>query len=228
MGLDRKLPALLESKPDIAIIQECAEPQVVQRKNSAFTPASSLWHGFSPHKGLGVASFGDYRVELDASFDEGNEIILPVRVHGPVRFNLLAVWSYNDRGKRGRRKMTGPVLRALQSSGGFCRENHPLIVAGDFNNNVIWDHRHGANKMSDIFDALEEFGLVSLYHGTRNAIRGEEEPTLYWRDRKAHGPTYHIDYIFAPKCWIQAGATLHMGDFTPHSDHIALTLELPE
>jgi len=30
----------------------------------------------------------------------------------------------------------------------------------------------------------------------------ESDPTIYWRDRKADRPRYHIDYCFLPESWI--------------------------
>ena len=37
--------------------------------------------------------------------------------------------------------------------------------------------------------------------------------TLYWRDRKKDGPTYHIDYIFLPTQWLGRVRDLSVGTY---------------
>ena len=231
MALHRKLAALLQLRPDVAVIPECADVKAVRQKTPLLVPESALWAGRNPHKGLAVFEFGDYSVELDDSYHPENKIIAPVRVAGPVSFNLLAIWSDNDRNEAGRNKREGPVLRALKSSKEFCTEG-PLVVAGDFNNHVRWDEAGKPNNQANIVAALESIGLVSAYHFDRNVGQGEEpEPTHYWRDRKKQGPTYHIDYIFLPRQWAENMREMTVGSFEDWcgsglSDHVPLVVEV--
>lgn len=233
MALHTKLGALSGLQPDIAIVSESAQPEVLLDKAPGFRPSGHVWAGRTKHKGLGVLSFGPYRVELDASHRPDNEIVLPIRVSGPVEFNLLAVFAYNNRGESGRRLRVGPVLRALEDSATFCAEDRPLVVAGDFNNHIVWDRPGKANNMAGIFAALEGRGLVSAYHWSRRVALGEEpDPTIFWRDRREDGPRYHIDYIFIPRVWAENGLTFSIGGFgdwigSGLSDHVPLTVDTP-
>jgi hypothetical protein len=79
---------------------------------------------------------------------------------------------------------------------------------------------------------VERLGLVSAYHRLRNEPHGQEtEPTLYWRDRRKDGPTYHIDYIFLPIPWIAKVRDLRLGTFEDWcgsglSDHVPIVAEI--
>ena len=81
-------------------------------------------------------------------------------------------------------------------------------------------------------EILEKMGLVSVYHEQRGERQGEETiPTIYWRDRKRDGPTYHIDYIFLPRSWLPAVNDFSIGSFddwcaTGLSDHVPLILDV--
>ena len=234
MGLDKKLDGLLGLRPDIAIVAESADRQTLRGKRPDVPLSGHVWMGKSRHKGLGVLTFGDYEIELDTnSYRPENEIVLPIRVDGPTPFNLLAVWSFNDRGQRGRHLRPGPVLRALDAASSFCAESRPLVVAGDFNNHSIWDRPGKPNNMAAITEAMHALGLVSAYHWTRGVALGDEsEPTHFWRDRRKDGPTYHIDYVFVPKTWATGSMDFEIGGFDDWcrpggSDHVPLVVEFP-
>jgi len=233
MALHSKLDALDALKPDVAVISEMARPEIVARKAGGVNLDSAFWDGAGDNKGIGVLTNGCYRAEVDSSYQPENSYVVPLRVSGTLSFNLLAVWSHNNRKQKGRRTRPGPILRALEASAGFCREG-PLIVAGDFNNHVIWDKPGKPNNMAAIADALAEFGLVSAYHASRRVGLGEEpEPTLYWRNRTADGPSYHIDYVFIPADWAVAGFSFEVGGYADWvgnglSDHVPLVLTVHE
>ena len=59
----------------------------------------------------------------------------------------------------------------------------------------------------------------------------EREPTLYWRDRREDGPTYHIDYVFLPGLWIEKVRDLSIGGFEAWcgsglSDHVPVVVDV--
>ena len=56
MALRQKFDRLLSLRPDVAVIQECADPTAI-----GWQPACAAydWIGFNPDKGLGVFTFGD-------------------------------------------------------------------------------------------------------------------------------------------------------------------------
>ena len=231
MALHRKFEALFSLQPDIAIVPECADLPTLQRKAEELIPDQAVWVGENKNKGLGVFAFNGYEVRLDPSYNTDYRIIAPIRVEGPISFNLLAAWSFNNRGEVGRKDQPGPVLRALDGYSDFCTER-PLVVAGDFNNHVQWDKPGHANNQSNINQALSNRGLVSAYHAILNVEHGNEpKPTHYWRDRKKDGPSYHIDYIFVPERWANRASTIIIGSFEDWcgnglSDHVPLVLEI--
>ena len=107
------------------------------------------------------------------------------------------------------------------------------MVAGDFNSNAIWDKPGWRINHSTKVRILERgFGLVSAYHVVRGEAHGEErEATLYWRDRRKDGPSYHIDYVFLPALWIEKVRDLSIGSFETWcgsglSDHVPVVVDI--
>jgi exodeoxyribonuclease-3 len=227
MALHDKLDAMASLHPDVAVICECAKPETIRAKSQGRLPESVVWVGENEHKGLAVIGMGPWRVRLDESYDPSIRHVVPVHVDGPTPFRLLAVWAFSGRAnldEMGR----GPLALAMTRYEGFCKQA-PLVVAGDFNNNAIWNNpknpTHG--HLKDVA-SLAGFGLFSAYHHQRNVAQGQEpEPTHYWRNRKVEGPTYHLDYIFAPVGWKPALRGVEVGEFgawvgSGLSDHVPL------
>jgi exodeoxyribonuclease-3 len=232
MALDRKFAALRSLRPDVAVISECASPERLRPKlDLARRGVDLLWVGRNPHKGLAVLGFKGNRVRLLPGHDPGLEFIAPVRVDGPVPFNLLAVWAQNASGGNTRKDQPGPLNRALARYRAFLTTG-PAAVAGDFNNNVFWDKPGWAMNHAGTVTVLESYGLVSAYHAARGEAQGSERtPTHYWRDRKKDGPTYHIDYIFVPRDWTAGLRELRVGRFAKWcgsglSDHVPLVVDV--
>ena len=57
MALHDKYKHLLALKPDVAIIPECANVDLIRKKAPDFVHSSSIWVGDNCHKGLGVFAF---------------------------------------------------------------------------------------------------------------------------------------------------------------------------
>lgn len=96
-GLDRKIEQLLLLKPDIAVVPECAEPDILRRKAPGFTFTDCEWTGEQCNKGLGVFSFNGHTLRRHQSWDRQYHIFLPLEVRGTHPVNLLAVWAFNHR-----------------------------------------------------------------------------------------------------------------------------------
>ena len=62
-------------KPDIAIIPECAEPEVVKKKSKGFEFNDAVWIGKSTNKGLGVFTFGSFTAIKSPIFSPDFEIV---------------------------------------------------------------------------------------------------------------------------------------------------------
>jgi exodeoxyribonuclease-3 len=229
-GFHRKSAALAALAPDVAILSECADLDILRRKAQHFAPSGALWTGDNPQRGLAVFSFGGYRLSRARSFDPAITYALPVRVKGAANFNLVALWAHHHRAPF-RQVTPGPTLRALQAYRRLLRER-PSILAGDLNNHIRWDRPRKASNHANALAVLDDLGMVSAYHAFLGLAPGaEHHPTLYWRDRTEAGPTYHIDYAFVPKGSLAALRSVTVGGYaewigTGLSDHAPLILEL--
>ena len=228
MALDKKMDALARLRPNIAVLPEVAK----KIKGPLATDRTYEWLGINPHKGLGVMAFSPFKVELACTPDRNLEWVLPLRIRGEVDFILLAAWAMNQRASG---QASGPnrdrqVMGALQSYASLMNEL-PVVVAGDFNDNVIWDRPRSARSFAATLNDLQQRGLESAYHEFRGEKFGEESiPTIYWRDRKRDGPSYHIDYCFIPRIWMPY-ATVTVGSFDEwiaekYSDHVPLIVDI--
>jgi exodeoxyribonuclease-3 len=227
MGLERKMKPLRSMRPDIAILSEVADPERLRQKLPELMDVPIVWVGSNPNKGLAVISFTGSALELDNSYRTTNQYIAPVQVNGQRSFRLLALWDHNDR-TEGLNKRPGPLLRAIDDSTDFCG-NGDLMVAGDFNNNPLWDRPNGPNNMQVVADALMKRGLVSVYHKKTGLEFGAEEQGTYWHYRKRTMP-YHIDYVFVPMTWFANMVSFEIGNFDDwcapgYSDHAPLIAE---
>ena len=104
------------------------------------------------------------------------------------------------------------------------------MVVGDFNSAPQWDTPKNP-RFADLVNRYEGAGLRSAYHALSGQPFGSEsQPTHWWRDRKADGPTYHIDYAFLPESWLHA-STIEIGGFErwvteAGSDHAPLVIDI--
>ena len=232
MAFHRKAEALLALRPDIAVISECAEPERLRRlMRSSWIEDDPVWIGHHATKGLAVFAFNGYRARLSPIYWPSLRHIAPVHISGPVDVNLLAIWAQNASGGVMRKHQLGPLRRSLSRYHQFLDEG-PVVLAGDFNNNAIWDKPGWRINHMTMVEILRKRGLVSVYHELRCEAHGQEtEPTIYWRDRTRDGPTYHIDYMFLPSTWLSAIDAFEIGSFDDWcgnglSDHVPLTVEV--
>lgn len=231
MALHRKVEALLSQKPDIAVVSECARPDILAERGVTDLEACSvLWMGENPHKGLGIFAFNDFTVSRVQPFYPTLRFVLPARIEGPRTFNLLAVWAQNASAGITRKHQSGPLRRALTKYKTFI-DSGPTVIGGDWNSNAIWDKPGWRiNHMSKV-NLLEGMGLYSAYHAFHEEEHGcETIPTHYWRDRRIDGPTYHIDYVFAPLPWLRNTKEFEIGTFDDWignglSDHVPLIID---
>jgi len=234
MALHRKAEALLALRPDVAVISECAEPPRLRgRSDVDWIEAEPVWVGNNPNKGLAVFGFNGYRARLMPEYAAYLRYIVPVRVEGPSVFNLLAVWAQIAAAGTNRKHQLGPLRRAIARYREFLAET-PCFIAGDWNNNVFWDKPGWRTNHRGTVDSLERLGLVSAYHEVRGEAQGAETiPTLYWRDRRKDGPTYHIDYIFLSRALLPRIGHFEVGGFEAWcgnglSDHVPLLVEIED
>jgi hypothetical protein len=233
MGFHRKHGAASDLQSDVLVVSECARPDLLEKRGLRLSADSHIWVGDNPNKGLAVIVRPPYRVS--ASFDCSDKLpvwTFPARVTTPMgaQVDLLAVWSYWYRDDRN--AFGNPVVDALARFADRISPNN-LCVAGDFNTSVIWDRGTKKSNHRYTSEVLASHGLVSAYHHIGgHAYGAEPEPTIFWRDRTASGPRYHIDYIYIPLAWCDKSITASIGTYTDWvatrlSDHVPLTVNIP-
>ena len=231
MKFDQKHSALMRLRPDIAIIPECAKPEVLSVKAAGFRPTSVVWCGDNSNKGLAVFSFGHYRLKPTGERDPSLKYVLPVDVEGPTTFKVLATWAFMGKNDMRSNIDPGPLLRSTFIYEDALKSGRTLM-AGDYNNHVRWDRPRNPRNFANYLARMDALGLMSAYHALHGEQVGEEKAqTHFWRDRKVNTATnFHIDYIFAPKSWLALPAKCEVGSHadwcgTGLSDHVPLVLE---
>lgn len=221
----RKLSAILDLQPDVAVIAECAHPDILAKKAKYFRPSSSDWVGDNPHKGLAVFTFGSYSMTRAANWDPSLRYFLPACVSGPESVNLLATWAFS-RSDPPTAIPNSPSLRdAVEHYRDFLSST-VAVVAGDFNAGVRWD-AGGRFPFSAVADELGRLGFKSAVHSSKEWRFGEEtQPTFFDRTRK--DMEFHIDYVFVKQQSLQpprasVGLREH---WRPLSDHMPIIVEL--
>jgi len=194
MSFHAKAGRLAALRPDLAVVPECACPEVLLRRAPELEFASYAWAGASSRKGLAVFSIGDWRLATDRAADSRSATALPVRVTGPASFRLLAVWALPRRSRRASGASPEPLARAIARLAPFL-DDRPAIVAGDFNSALVSRRPGGSVRPSRLVGRLADLGFVSAYHRARRVEHGaEREATLFLNRRLARGR--HTDHVF--------------------------------
>jgi exonuclease III len=229
MAFRKKYPDILPYNPDLLIVPECEDP--ANFKEHFYSDYE--WIGDNKNKGLAVFSFNNFKIFLHESHNKEFKYILPVVVtkNDEKIMNLIAVWAQdNDDPKR---RYIGNVWCALNYYKDLFKES--VIIAGDFNWNVIWDRKKSSlhGTLNDVINLLKECGVYSTYHSIPDAIFGtnvvfgnEKDPTLFLLKNK--GKPYHIDYIFTSKDIIENIESCYVGkykDWITLSDHMPVFAE---
>jgi hypothetical protein len=227
LALQSKIKPLLSLRPDIAIIAESANPAVVREKAPDFNFSDVLWIGHNDHKGLGVYSFGELYLAAHHNYNPAYELFLPIKVLGRHKINLLAVWAFNHRSRKSALKNGAPTRAAINYYRHFIQDQ-PTLIAGDFDNSVVWDKPGKKSNFADIAEDLNKAGFVSAYHEKDNHKYGQEpEPTLL--QKKHHTQDCHIDYCFVPGEWMSHVIDVSVGkadEWIRFSDHVPLVADM--
>lgn len=222
MALRLKFDRLRSLRPDVAVVQECADPGAGKGWRPDCT--SYDWIGFNPAKGLGIFTFGDLALTRHPDYSDAYALYLPVRVTGPWRFNLLGVWSAGPRTMPA--GATNDPLAALAYYRRFLSEG-PAVVAGDFNRLPQQMAVRRSGPGSSVTDALAAAGLVNADYAMSDATGQPALQRTHFHQRKP-SRGFVVDYVFLP-----ASEAAHLTAFEvcgPHdwitwSDHVPLTAE---
>jgi exodeoxyribonuclease III len=225
----KKYGNILSYKSDLLIVPECEHPDNFKK---AFY-SDVVWIGNNNKKGLGVFSFNNLKISLHESYFEEFKYILPleVTINNEKITNLIAVWAQDNNDPK--RRYIGNVWCALNYYKDLFKEQ--VIIAGDFNWNVIWDRGKSSlyGTLTDVINLLGQYGIYSAYHSIPDVIFGietnfgyEKEPTLYHlKDKKK---PYHVDYIFASENFISNIKACYVGkceNWITISDHMPVFAE---
>ena len=221
-AFERKAGLIFSGSPDVAVIQECSK----RSTETPFHGYAAQWVGSISNKGLGVFCRKDWGLRRLAEPKESDpKWIVPFRVRGPLNFTLIAVWACAIKGSR-RESYVGQIHRAIETYPKWFSEG-PVVVAGDFNSNAIFDKNRREENHSSMVDELKKSGLESAYHAYFKQEHGVEETPTFHLYRRAERP-FHFDYIFVPVEW-QEGMRVEIGshdDWASESDHCPLTVEV--
>lgn len=209
----RKIAALETLAPDVAIISEALEPE---RETDRL-----LWFPSNASRlGIQVRAFGEHRLRRLKAAELPN-CVVPVRVSGPVSFNLLAIWTWPAP------SYTQAFLNGLSAYRRLLRRG-PTVVAGDFNGNPMFDKPGAKNKWWTLgFTELHEAGLVSAYHAFNAVEFGQEAHATHHFLRRPERP-FHIDFCFVPRPWADAKLQVrveHGPEWSALSDHFPLVVD---
>ena len=188
LKLSSKFETIKRLNADILIIQECEK-----LPKDYFPGAEYHWIGHQDNKGVGVVLF-NLTAEIDKAFNDKLDYFLPLNLDNGIK--LLATWSFTYRaaGRFGDGHL-GHVSDALSYYKDWLTETDQGIIAGDFNNSVIWDKGTKESNFMNTNSALQSLGYQSTYHQlTGEGFGAEKSATLYHTKNK--NKQYHIDYIY--------------------------------
>lgn len=218
----RKASLVLAYKPDIVVVPECEHPDKLKFETGTPLPNNVFWFGSNPHKGLGVFSYSNYKLQLSDIHNPAFRTILPLTIKNEkLQFTLFAIWANNpeDRGFQ----YIGQVWKAINFYSDLLK-NERTILVGDFNSNTIWDKPRREGNHSTVVEFLANKGIHSVYHKFFNQIQGKEKhDTLFMYRHK--DKSYHIDYCFASDDFINKLSAIEIGRYKKwckHSDHTPL------
>lgn len=219
MAFRKKAEFILSHQPDILIVPECEHPDKLKFSAGTPLPGNILWYGTNQHKGLGIFSYGRYKLKLLDIHDDSIKTILPIAVTGgAINFTLLAVWAYNPMDKD--YNYIGQVWKAIHRYEHLLKKKN-IIIAGDLNSNVFWDKLNRKSNHSMVVEKLKGSNIHSTYHAHFNLEQGKEaHPTFFLYRHK--GKPYHIDHCFASGNLINKLKSVEIGsykDWLAHSDH---------
>lgn len=227
MAFRKKAAVILKHKPDILVVPECEHPDKFGF-DGRLQPSDWLWFGNNLNKGLGIFSYGRFRLRVRRGHNPDFKTIIPVSVNdGRVAFTLYAVWAWNPHDPDG--KYVEQVWKALNY---YDRRltKAPVILAGDFNSNTIWDKKFRIGNHSHVVKRLEEKKIYSAYHLHHKQTQGAERHATLYMYRHKDKP-YHIDYCFLSADLAARVESVKIGShrfWTRFSDHVPVMVNIAD
>ena len=225
MAFRKKVALLLAHQPDLLIIPECEHPKKFRYDSTLPQPTTALWFGSNQNKGLGIFSFGEFRLKLRRIHNPDFRMIVPIAVKSPgVEFSLYAIWANNPDDLDG--QYVEQVWKAIHHYDKLLKSTK-TILAGDFNSNTIWDRPRREGNHTTVVEKLAAKNIHSTYHKFFKEKQGKETQPTWFLYRHKDKP-YHIDYCFVSVDMIETLKSVEIGDFdywTRFSDHVPLIVD---
>ncbi|MDB5279162.1 MAG: Endonuclease/Exonuclease/phosphatase family protein [Ferruginibacter sp.] len=220
MAFRKKASFILKYKPDILIVPECECIKNLAFGEGIQQPTDMLWYGTNQHKGLGIFSYGSFKLKLLKNHNPELKMIIPIAVTGGhCDFTLYAVWANNPADPDG--QYVEQVWKALHHYDKKIKTKQTILI-GDFNSNSIWDRKYREGNHSNVVEHLEQKGIISCYHSHHQQVQGQElHPTFYLYRHK--DKPYHLDYCFASSDMMDSIEQVEIGDYDfwkQYSDHV--------
>ncbi len=221
MAFRKKAKHILTLEPDIIIVPECESIEKLKFSEEILLPKDKFWFGENENKGLGVFTYGNYRISEHFNHNKEFRFAIPLIIENDTNhFNLIAVWAQ----KPNKHDNYGiQVWNAINYYSELLKEEK-LLIAGDFNSNSIWDKPNREANHSNIVKFLAKNEILSTYHFYSKEKQGKETRTTLFFQRNLNRK-YHIDYCFASKTMINKLKSVVIGDFEnwiEYSDHVPL------
>lgn len=220
MAFRKKAGYILLHKPDVLVIPECEHPNKLKFIDGIPQPTHLLWFGTNENKGLGIFSYGTFKLKLRKTYNPELKTIVPIAVsNGNFKFNLYAIWANNPHDPDG--QYVEQIWKAIQHYDKNLKSKQTILI-GDFNSNTIWDKKRRVGNHSDVVKVLEDKGIFSCYHSHLNQTQGREQHPTFYLYKHMNKP-YHLDYCFVSADMKDKLKSVEIGDYEtwkPHSDHV--------
>ena len=219
MAFRKKADLIMAHQPDLLVVPECEHPDKIK---FASQPSDTHWFGTNQNKGLGIFSFGGFKLQLMEEYNPEFKMIIPIRVKRK-RFTLIlyAIWANNPSDPDG--QYVTQIWKALHHYDALL-ENKRTVLVGDFNSNTIWDKPRRKGNHSHVVEVLHQKRISSTYHRYFQQEQGKEvHPTFYlYKNREK---PYHLDYCFVSADLSKKLQLVEVGDYDSwksYSDHVPL------
>ena len=225
MAFRKKAEFILADQPDILIVPECENTEKLSFGPYSKQPTDSFWYGDNPNKGIGIFSFGDFKIKLLEIHNPEFKFVLPLSVYNDkINLTVFAIWSQKPTSNN---NYTEQVWNAVNYYSDLLDRDN-IILAGDFNSNTIWDKPRRTPNHSTLVVFLSSKNIISTYHHFHNQIQGKEKHNTLYMQRNIER-AYHIDYCFASSNLIAKLKNVEVGAYekwTKYSDHKPLTVTI--
>ncbi len=213
MRVHAKWARIEELRPHVAVVPECARPEILFRRIVDPRVSGLAWAGAHPQKGLLVVTFGPWTIGRVRRPRRADDHRMIVDLEGPAPIRLVAVWLPP------RPARFAAWIEQLPS-------DRPAIVAGDFNQAIV-RVRSRRKRPTRLAIRLGELGFTSAYHASRGFGFGQEPDPTFFLNKDAT-QAHHVDFSFVRGLEPAEGGVEvgHPGDWLGSSDHMPVVADL--